>query len=179
MAHQKGLDILLNCASSLVHEGAQLAVLGSGDPTLEFGFNQLAKAHPGRVSVTIGYNEPLSHQIMAGSDIFLMPSRFEPCGLNQMYGLAYGTPPVVRHTGGLADSVHDLDVAAPNLSKANGFVFYKATEVAFLAAVRRAIATFHDKKIWVALQQNGMKQDLSWVPSAKKYLGIYRDLLKS
>ncbi len=177
MAHQKGLDILLNCASSLIHDGAQLAVLGSGEPMLEYGFNQLAKAHPGRVSVTIGYNEPLSHQIMAGADIFLMPSRFEPCGLNQMYGLAYGTPPVVRRTGGLADSVHDFGASAPN--KANGFVFKKTTTLDFLTATCRAMRTFHDKKAWAKLQQNGMKQDLSWESSAKRYLSIYRDLLKS
>jgi starch synthase len=179
MAYQKGLDILLNCASNLIRDGAQLAVLGSGDPTLEHGFNQLATAHPGRVSVTIGYNEPLSHQIMAGSDIFLMPSRYEPCGLNQLYGLAYGTPPVVRRTGGLADSVHNIDPHAPNLGKASGFTFEKANEADFLVATRRAIAAFHDKRTWNRIQQNGMKQDLGWIPGARKYLAIYRNLLKS
>ena len=178
LANQKGLDLLLGCASSLIHEGAQIALLGSGDPTLEFGFNQLHKAHPGRVNVTVGYSEPLSHQIMAGGDIFLMPSRFEPCGLNQMYGLAYGTPPVVRHTGGLADSVQDANEAALKSGKATGFVFEHATEAEFLACVRRAIALFQDKKTWQQLQINGMKRDLSWTPSAKQYLAIYRDLLK-
>ncbi len=185
MAHQKGLDLLLDCASSLVHDGAQLAILGNGDPTLEYGFNQLAKAHPGRVSVTVGYSESLSHQIMAGADIFLMPSRFEPCGLNQMYGLAYGTPPVVRKTGGLADSVVDAEtdpadgVTLKNSETASGFVFEDATPAALLACTRRAIQLFKHKPSWTTLQLNGMKQDLSWAPSARKYLAIYRALLKS
>lgn len=178
LANQKGLDLLLGCGSSLIHEGAQIAMLGSGDPSLEFGFNQLTKAHPGKVSVTVGYNEQLSHLIMAGSDIFLMPSRFEPCGLNQMYGLAYGTPPVVRRTGGLADSVHDTDAAALKSGTATGFVFEHATEAEFLACVRRAITLFHDKKSWMNVQKNGMTRDLSWAPSAKEYLSIYRALLK-
>lgn len=177
LAHQKGLDLLLDCASSLVHEGAQLALLGSGDPALEHGFIQLTKAHPGRVSVIVGYNEQLSHQIMAGADIFLMPSRFEPCGLNQMYGLAYGTPPVVRRTGGLADSVHDTNEHSLNSGNATGFVFENATEAEFLACVHRAIALFRDKESWHKLQVNGMARDLSWAPSAKQYLAIYRSLL--
>lgn len=176
LADQKGLDLLLGCASTLIHEGAQLALLGSGDPGLEYGFNQLTKAYPGRASVTVGYSEPLSHQIMAGSDIFLMPSRFEPCGLNQMYGLAYGTPPVVRRTGGLADSVHDTDADSLKSGHANGFVFERATEAEFLACVRRAITLFRDRKSWLQLQQIGMKRDFSWTPSAKQYLAIYRAL---
>ena len=178
LANQKGLDLLLGCGSSLVHEGAQIVTLGSGEPILEYGFNQLAKAHPGRVSVTIGYNEPLSHQIMAGSDIFLMPSRFEPCGLNQMYGLAYGTPPVVRRTGGLADTVRNSDAKSLKSGNATGFVFEHATEAEFLACVHRAIGLFRDHESWLKLQKNGMQRDLSWIPSAKQYLSIYRALLK-
>lgn len=185
MAYQKGLDILLDCASTMVHEGAQLVILGNGDAGLEYGFNQLSKAHPGRVSITVGYSEPLSHQIMAGADIFLMPSRFEPCGLNQMYGLAYGTPPVVRRTGGLADSVQDatLDETKENpillSDTATGFVFDQATPAALLEATRRAIKLFRNKPDWKKLQLNGMKQDLSWSGSAKKYLAVYRALLKN
>lgn len=181
MAHQKGLDILLDCASSLIHDGAQLAILGNGDTTLEYGFNQLAKAHPGRVSVTVGYSEPLSHQIMAGADLFLMPSRFEPCGLNQMYGLAYGTPPLVRKTGGLADSVIDAEISGAsellNAGKATGFIFEEASPAALLACTRRALALFSNKPAWKKLQLNGMKQDLSWTSSAQKYLAIYNSLL--
>ncbi len=176
LANQKGLDLLLGCVSTLVHEGAQLALLGSGDPDLEHGFLQLTKAHPGRVSVTIGYSEQLSHQIMASSDIFLMPSRFEPCGLNQMYGLAYGTPPVVRRTGGLADSVRDTTPESLKSGHATGFVFEHASEADFLACIRQAIALYHDKKSWLQLQQNGMKHDFSWAPSAKQYLAVYRNL---
>ncbi len=177
LAYQKGLDMVLACASELVHEGAQLAILGSGDAELEHGFTQLSQAFPGRVSITVGYNEPLSHQIMAGSDIFLMPSRFEPCGLNQMYGLAYGTPPVVRRTGGLADSVHDTDAASLKSGAATGFVFERATAEAFGACVHRALTLFKDKKAWKKLQINGMQRDLSWTRSAREYLKIYDSLL--
>jgi starch synthase len=178
LASQKGLDLVLECASELVKEGAQIAILGSGDALLEHGFTQLNQAYPGKISITVGYNEPLSHQIMAGSDIFLMPSRFEPCGLNQMYGLAYGTPPVVRRTGGLADSVHDTDAASLKSGAATGFVFENATAAEFSACVRRAIALFHDKKSWKQLQINGMERDLSWTRSAKEYLEIYQSLLQ-
>lgn len=179
LAYQKGLDLLRACAPTLIHEGAQIAVLGSGEPGLEFGFNQLSKAHVGRVSAFIGYNEALSHQMMAGADIFVMPSRFEPCGLNQMYGLAYGTPPIVRHTGGLADSVQDANSDSLKSGQATGFVFAQATEEALLACIRRAIALFHDKKAWQQLQHNGMQKDHSWTPSARQYLSVYRSLLKS
>jgi starch synthase len=185
MAYQKGLDILLSCADSLIQSGAQLTVLGSGDPGLEHGFNQLAQAHPGCVHMTAGYNEKLSHQIMAGADIFLMPSRFEPCGLNQLYGLAYGTPPVVRRTGGLVDSVSDTDIStvkgAAALKKgiSTGFIFDLATEEDFLKGVQRAMTLFRDKGLWQQLQQNGMRQELSWSHSAKQYMAIYKKLIKS
>jgi starch synthase len=184
MAHQKGLDIVLDAASTLIQDGAQLVILGSGEPTLERDFTQFAAEHPGRVSMVIGYNEELSHQIMAGADIFLMPSRFEPCGLNQMYGLAYGTPPVVRRTGGLADSVTDTDVSTVKgvsaLKKgiSTGFVFDLATTDDFLTCVRRAMTLFQDKQAWHQLQQNGMKQELSWTHSAKQYMAVYRKLIK-
>src|SRR5690606_30879756 len=107
LTHQKGLDLLLEIAPQLLDQGCQLAVLGSGDSRFEHGFTQLAQEYPRQASFTRGYNEPRSHQIMAAADIFIMPSRFEPCGLNQMYGLRYGTPPVVSRTGGLADSIVD------------------------------------------------------------------------
>ena len=107
LTHQKGLDIFLSVAEHLINKHCQIALLGAGDPVMEQGFRTLASRYPHQVSVTIGYREPLSHQIMAGADLFIMPSRFEPCGLNQMYGLRYGTPPVVTRTGGLADSVQD------------------------------------------------------------------------
>lgn len=177
LTHQKGLDIFLTCAAPLLEQGCQIAVLGGGEPSLEQGFLQLALKYPQQVSVTIGYNEPLSHQIMAGVDIFVMPSRFEPCGLNQMYGLRYGTPPVVRRTGGLADSVHDTSPASLEDGSANGFVFDLANRGELLAAVQRALASYHDKQEWEKIQKNGMACDLSWHHSAQAYLDVYRSLL--
>lgn len=177
LTSQKGLDLFLDCATPLLKQGCQIAVLGGGDPLLEQGFLQLALHHPHQVSVTIGYNEPLSHQIMAGADIFIMPSRFEPCGLNQMYGLRYGTPPVVRRTGGLADSVHDTNPASLADASANGFVFDLADSNELLAAIQRALASYHDKPQWRQIQKNGMACDLSWDHSAQDYLNIYRSLM--
>lgn len=177
LTHQKGLDLLLKCAAPLLQQGCQLAVLGGGDPALEQGFLQLAMQHPQQVSVSIGYNEPLSHLIMAGVDIFVMPSRFEPCGLNQMYGLRYGTPPVVRRTGGLADSVHDTTALTLADGSANGFVFDLAQPNHLLATIQRALTHYADKQQWRRIQQNGMAADLSWDHSAQDYLNIYRSLL--
>ena len=179
MVHQKGLDLVLACASRLIMDGAQMAILGNGEPALEHGFNQLAQSFPESVSVTVGYNEKLSHQIMAGSDIFLMPSRFEPCGLNQMYGLAYGTPPVVRRTGGLADSVKDAREGSPEAKDATGFVFEHANEQEFLSCIQRAISLFHNKKAWTQLQINGMQRDLGWNRSAGEYLSAYQELAQT
>ena len=133
--------------------------------------------HPQQVSVNIGYNEPLSHHIMAGSDIFIMPSRFEPCGLNQMYGLRYGTPPVVRRTGGLADSVQDTNEASHDDGSANGFVFDAPDSQALLETIQRAIADYHDKPKWGRIQRNGMSCDLGWGRSARSYQDIYQSLL--
>lgn len=177
LTHQKGLDLLLECAPPLLEQGVQIAVLGGGDPTLEQGFLQLADRYPEQVSVTIGYNEPLSHLIMAGVDIFIMPSRFEPCGLNQMYGLRYGTPPVVRRTGGLADSVHDTTETSLENGTANGFVFDLATPTELLSAIRRSLACRADNKQWRRIQTNGMSVNLGWDRSAQDYLNIYRSLM--
>lgn len=177
LTHQKGLDLLLHCATPLLEQGCQLAVLGSGAHALEQGFLQLAQQYPQQVSVTIGYNEPLSHLIMAGADMFIMPSRFEPCGLNQMYGLRYGTPPVVRRTGGLADSVHDTTESSLNNGMANGFAFDLATPEELLATIRRGLGYFSDSKQWRRIQRNGMAVDVGWDHSAQDYLDIYRSIL--
>jgi starch synthase len=177
LTHQKGLDLLLHCAPALLEQGCQVAVLGGGDPALEQGFQQLALKYPQQVSVTIGYNEPLSHLIMAGVDMFIMPSRFEPCGLNQMYGLRYGTPPVVRRTGGLADSVHDTTESSLKSGIANGFVFDFATAEDLLATIRRALGYLSDSKQWRRIQKNGMATDLGWDHSAQDYLDLYRSVL--
>jgi starch synthase len=179
LTHQKGLDMLLECAETLINQQhCQIAVLGTGEASFEQGYQALAAEFPGKVGVTIGYNEALSHQMMAGCDIFIMPSRFEPCGLNQMYGLRYGTPPVVTHTGGLADSVTDSNQATISNNTATGFVMPSANTYQLLSAASRAIAYYHDADTWQRIQQNGMNQNLDWTKSAQSYLALYQDLLK-
>lgn len=178
LTHQKGLDMLVPHLQSLIDQGCQFALLGGGELGLEASFQNIAVHNPGRASVTIGYNEPLSHQIMAGSDMFIMPSRFEPCGLNQLYGLAYGTPPIVNATGGLADSVIDSNHAHIENRTANGFVMVEASADGLIACIRRAIEMYrHDKATWLQIQQTGMSQNLSWDKSAQEYLSVYQALL--
>ncbi len=169
LTYQKGLDMLLECLPKLLDGGAQLALLGSGEPDLERRYLALAQRYPGRVSVNVRFDEGLSHQIMAGVDIFLMPSRFEPCGLNQMYGMHYGTPPVVRRTGGLADSVVDA-----SLPDGTGFVFDEATPAALYRAVVAAIDSYREHKSFRQIQLNGMRRDVGWRGSAQHYLDLYR-----
>jgi starch synthase len=178
LTHQKGLDMLLECAETLIQQHqCQLAVLGSGEKSFEEGFKALASKFPKQVSTTIGYNEQLSHQIMAGCDIFIMPSRFEPCGLNQMYGLRYGTPPVVTNTGGLADSVIDSNEATLADKTATGFVMPMANTYQLLATTSRAISYYQTPETWKSIQQNGMQQNLDWTKSAQSYMQMYQDLL--
>ncbi|MDP1957935.1 MAG: glycogen synthase, partial [Rhodocyclaceae bacterium] len=172
LTSQKGLDLVAASGDLLAALPAQLVVLGNGDKTLEAAFRKLAERHPQHIAVTIGFDEALAHRIEAGADCFLMPSRFEPCGLNQMYSLAYGTPPLVRATGGLADTVIDAD-SGP---QGNGFVFSAATTAAFMRAVRRATKAWHDPKRWRQLQRNAMAGDYSWRVPAARYLDLYRSL---
>jgi starch synthase len=174
---QKGLDLLLEIAPDLLRLPAQLAVLGAGDASLQEAFLALARANVGRVAVHVGYDEGLAHQIEAGADIFLMPSRFEPCGLNQMYSQRYGTPPVVHDTGGLHDSVVDCQPVTLADKTASGFMFEPMTTDAFLVAVERAVAAYYDKKVWRQLQKNGMARDFSWDASAQRYVQLYESLL--
>lgn len=177
MTHQKGLDLLPAIMPELVESGCQFAILGSGEKELEAAFNDMATRYPTCVSVTNGYNEHLSHNIMAGADMFIMPSRFEPCGLNQLYGLAYGTPPLVTHTGGLADSVHDTNELNLQHNTATGFVLENVSSLSLLVTIRRALSVWHDKKTWKKIQINGMKQDLSWESRAISYLALYNKTL--
>ena len=178
LTYQKGLDMLLPNLQKIIDSGCQLALLGGGEQGLEAAFREIAEQNPGRVSVTIGYNEPLSHQIMAGADMFVMPSRFEPCGLNQLYGLAYGTPPIVNATGGLADSVVDSNAAHLADKTANGFVMVEASADGLIACILRALEIFrHDEKTWRQIQKNGMSQNLGWDKSAKEYLALYKKLV--
>jgi starch synthase len=165
---QKGLDLVLAALPALVAAGVQFAVQGTGDPALEAAFRMAAQAHPGRVAVHIGYDEPRAHQLIAGADVIAVPSRFEPCGLTQMYGLRYGTLPVVRRVGGLADTVAD---------GRTGFSFDVATPAAFDDAVRRALAVRQEPAAWQAMMQAGMAQDLSWSGPARDYLALYAQAL--
>jgi starch synthase len=174
---QKGFDLVLQCAADLLALPAQLAVLGSGDPQLQEAFLLLARKHPRRVGVHVGYDESLAHQIEAGADIFLMPSRFEPCGLNQMYSQRYGTLPVVHATGGLLDSVTDTTKETIVAKTASGFLFAPMTRAALLGGVERAVAAYRDKKLWRQLQKNGMAKDFSWEASAQRYLELYQTLV--
>jgi starch synthase len=177
LTHQKGLDLLLGVAEPLLQQGCQIVTLGNGEIDVEEGFTRLASMYPHQVSVTIGYNEPLSHQIMAGTDIFIMPSRFEPCGLSQMYGLRYGTPPLVTRTGGLADSVQDSNKNSLKNGNASGFVLDTPDEVQLMASIQRALGYYRSTRTWRKIQCNGMRLDLGWDQSAKTYLDMFGKLL--
>ncbi len=178
LTHQKGLDLLPAIMPKLVDLGCQFAILGSGEKKLEANFNALAERYPTQISMNTGYHEHLSHNIMAGSDLFIMPSRFEPCGLNQLYGLAYGTPPIVSNTGGLADSVCDTNELSLKNSSATGFVVKNVTSASLLITIQQAIATWQDKKTWRKIQKNGMSRDISWGSSAKPYFNLYQKTLR-
>ena len=178
LTHQKGLDLLPVIMPKLVDLGCQFAILGSGEKKLEANFNALAERYPTQISMNTGYHEHLSHNIMAGSDLFIMPSRFEPCGLNQLYGLAYGTPPIVSNTGGLADSVCDTTKLSLKNNSATGFVVKNVTSASLMITIQQAIATWQDKKTWRKLQKNGMSRDISWVSSAKPYFNLYQKTLR-
>jgi starch synthase len=171
LTDQKGFDLLQPILGPLLREGKmQLVVLGSGQDDLERFFHAAHAAFPALVGVNVGYDDALAHKIEAGSDCFLMPSHYEPCGLNQMYSLAYGTIPVVHKTGGLADTVHDWHELG---GQGNGFSFYDASAFALLTTMNRAIALFKDKKAWRAMQVRGMATDNSWSSSAQRYMDLY------
>jgi len=174
LVEQKGVDwVLATLPTVLEQTDARFVLLGSGQTMYEQKFTRLARQHPDRVFVEIGYDEPLAHLIEAGADIFLMPSRFEPCGLNQMYSLRYGTPPVVYKTGGLADTVVDATAETLEDGSATGFVFDTPTVEAFLAAVMRALDLYRQPAQWRRLQHAGMRQNFDWSESAGHYLSLY------
>ena len=172
---QKGLDLLLAALPRLLQAGVQLAVQGTGDPALEAGFRMAQQAHPGLVHVHIGYDEARAHRLVAGADAISVPSRFEPCGLTQMYGLRYGTLPIVRRVGGLADTVRD-DAAGAADSRATGFLFDAATPQALERAVMRAVALKSDGKGWRSRMATAMAEPLSWAVPAQAYLALYNRL---
>ena len=175
-AHQKGLDVVLAIAEKLIAMPAQLVLLGSGDAEMQRAVLSLAHHHSGKIAAYVGFDEGLSHLIEAGADIFLMPSRFEPCGLNQMYSQRYGTPPVVHATGGLIDTVVNCNAASLAKGVASGFVFDSMDAASLLRTARRAVEVYRDKKSWRTLQQICMNKDFSWNTSAKAYLQIYEYL---
>ncbi|MGC2047762.1 MAG: glycosyltransferase, partial [Gallionella sp.] len=174
---QKGVDLLLEIAPLLTELPVQLVMLGSGDAQMQKTARNLSHLYPGKIGVHIGFSEELSHLIEAGADIFVMPSRFEPCGLNQFYSQRYGTPPIVHATGGLADSVVDCTAATLRDGTASGFSFNAMTADNLIATIRRAVELHHDQKKWNALRKNCMTKDCSWEASAKAYRAVYLKVL--
>jgi len=175
MVLQKGFDIFEDAINDLMNLDAQWIILGSGEDRFEELFRWLSNRLPTKVGSYIGYNNELSHLIEAGADMLLMPSRYEPCGLNQIYSLKYGTIPIVRKTGGLADTVKDWDEENHyGFDHGNGFSFYDYTGYALYKSVERAVNTFKHRDVWKKIQKNGMKQDFSWSHSAEKYVELYK-----
>jgi starch synthase len=173
MVDQKGLDLIAALAGELTALEATFVIVGTGEPKYQEMWRVLSQARPDRISAFIGFDERRAHLVEGGSDIFMMPSRFEPCGLNQMYSLRYGTVPVVRAVGGLVDTVRPFN---PRNGQGNGFLFAQYDPRAFLDSLRAALAAYQNKKVWTRLQKNGMKADFSWDRSAGEYVKMYRRL---
>jgi starch synthase len=174
LAEQKGLDILAAALPVLLAEDLQIVVLGSGDHRYEQWLTDAGRRDPTRLAVRLAFDDILSHRVEAGADAFLMPSRYEPCGLNQMYSLRYGTVPIVRATGGLDDTVDDVDVDPEH---GTGFKFAEYSPDALLGAVRRALARYADPAGWQRIMREGMRRDHSWRRAALAYLDLYREAI--
>ena len=174
LTSQKGFDLVESIFASLMQRDIQFVLLGAGESRYEQFFRGAASRHPDRVGLRFGFDEPLAHQIEAGADIFLMPSLFEPCGLNQMFSLKYGTIPIVRAVGGLKDTVQQCNTEAET---GTGFVFEPYEAQALLRTIDQSLQVFHDKKAWAALRRRAMAMDFSWERSAKRYAHLYRQLL--
>lgn len=179
LAHQKGIDLVLDALPQLATQPLQLVVLGSGEPQYGSRLKNWASRLPQQIAVHIGYDEALAHRIEAGADMFLMPSRFEPCGLNQLYSLRYGTVPIVRRVGGLVDTVVDTQVASLATRTATGFMIEREDASAVVEAVTRALQHYRDRPTWRQIVTTGMRQDHSWPNSARSYLGVYSEALSS
>jgi starch synthase len=173
MVDQKGLDLIAAAARDLASLDATFVIVGTGEPRYQDMWRALSSARPNQISAFIGFDERRAHLVEGGADIFLMPSHFEPCGLNQMYSLRYGTVPVVRAVGGLVDTVKPY---VPKTARGNGFMFAEYLPAAMMAALRQALAAYPNKKIWTRLQKNGMKADFSWGRSAAEYVKMYKQL---
>jgi len=173
LAEQKGIDLIAESLDAILDLDTQFVLLGTGEPTLHEAFEAAKARHPSRIGLKLGFDVALSHKIEAGADMFLMPSRYEPCGLNQMYSLAYGTIPVVRATGGLDDTIQPFD---PETGAGNGFKFAETTADALLLTVNEAVALYHQRERWIRLIKNAMACDFSWNRSAKEYDALYRKI---
>jgi starch synthase len=173
---QKGLDLVLSVLPEVIRMGGQLVVQGTGEPALEAAFRMAADAHPGRVGVLLGYDEIGAHRLIAGADMILVPSRFEPCGLTQMYGLRYGSVPIVRRVGGLADTVRDVGHGEPAAALGNGFAFDAAQPPALQGAMARAFDLYRKREAWAELMQRGMGESLSWDGPARQYMALYEQV---
>jgi starch synthase len=176
LTEQKGLHLVEAVADELVHLGGQLAVLGAGEAPLEEAFLRAAERHPGQIAVDIGYNESLAHAIVAGADVILVPSRFEPCGLTQLYGLRYGTLPLVHRVGGLADTVVDTTAQSLEAGRATGFVFDEFGPQGLRHALRRAFELRAQPHAWASVQRSAMRQRFDWAEAAAQYTCLYRSL---
>jgi starch synthase len=175
LVDQKGFDLMAEIADVLPTLDASFVLLGNGDRRYEDLWLGLTARHPGRIGARIGFDEQLAHRIEGGADLFLMPSRFEPCGLNQMYSLRYGTVPVVHSVGGLYDTVRDFD---PRTGEGNGFSFDNYSAQALLDTLRWALEIYRDRKTWLGIQQRGMRQDFSWDASAGQYVKVYERAMR-
>ncbi len=178
LAEQKGLDIIAEKIDEIMALDLQMVILGTGEKKYHEMLIAMAKKHPKKLSANITFNNKLAHEIEAGCDMFLMPSRYEPCGLNQLYSLKYGSVPIVRETGGLADTVKKVNASSLKIGEATGFSFKPYTGEALLKAVRSAVNLYSDRKAWKKLVHNGMKQDWSWLRSASEYLKIYKKAIR-
>jgi starch synthase len=176
---QKGADLIPEVLDHLVGNGGRLAILGSGDVQIEASLKDGAERHPGKVGLHFGYDETLSHQMQGGGDAILVPSRFEPCGLTQLYGLAYGCVPVVTRTGGLSDTVIDANAAALAAGVATGVQFDGAHYHGLTAAISRTIALYRQTDQWLQIQRNGMAADFSWSSSGAAYAALYKQLSRA
>jgi starch synthase len=174
---QKGIDTLATALDGIVAAGVRLAILGSGDAALEGALLAAAARHRGRVGVVVGYDEKLSHLMQGGCDAIVIPSRFEPCGLTQLYGLRYGCVPLVARTGGLADTIIDANDAALAAGVATGFQFEPDNAGSLLYAVHRMVEAYGNSSVWTTIQRQGMKADVSWDRSAARYVDLYRMLM--
>jgi starch synthase len=176
LVEQKGIDLLLECLPEMLILPLQFVLLGSGEKRFEQQLSFFAESYPDKIAITIGYDEALAHLLEAGADIFLMPSRFEPCGLNQLYSQRYGTVPLVRKTGGLADTVIDTFPETLSDNTATGFVFNEATSGTLMETIKRALIVYSQPETWKQLQSSGMQKDYSWNKSAKEYNVLYEHL---